>query len=221
MQFIQSAVGRKIIMAVTGLCLVLFLFIHALGNLGVFSGPDGINAYADFLHSLGAGVWLFRIALGAIFVIHIAFAIQLTMENMAARPDNYTYKKDLRATFASKTMIYTGFVILAFAVYHLLHFTIRVTNPEIYGFDSLGRFDVFTMVVKGFSSVVVSLIYLIAMIALVLHTSHGIGSMFQSVGLNNDKALPVIQKVGKAVAIVLFIALISTPVAILIGIVSL
>ncbi|MBB5022747.1 succinate dehydrogenase cytochrome b subunit [Desulfurispira natronophila] len=221
MQFTQSTVGRKMIMAVTGLCLVLFLIIHSVGNLGVFSGPDGINAYADFLHNLGAGVWIFRIALAAIFVIHIAYGIQLTMENMAARPDGYTYKQDSRATFASKTMIYTGFIIFAFLVYHLLHFTIRVTNPEIYGLDAAGRFDVFTMMVEGFSSVVVSLVYLIAMIALILHLSHGVASIFQTVGLNNVKSLPIIEKVGKAVAILLFLAFICIPVAILIGIVSL
>ncbi len=224
MQMLQSSIGRKLVMAATGLCLVGFVIVHLLGNSSIFIGADGINAYAEHLHSLGPLVWVFRIVLLGLFGLHIFFGIQLTLENSAARPIDYVEKQNIRTSFGAETMIYTGLAILAFVVYHLLHFTMHVTNPEIsvgvLPLDALGRNDVFTMVVLSFQKFFISAIYAGAMVALLLHLSHGIQSLFQTLGLLNGKTLPVMEKIGRAVAVVAFIGFVSIPVSILLGLIK-
>lgn len=218
MQLTQSSVGRKIIMAVTGIVLVAFVCVHLLGNSSIFVGADAINAYAQKLHSLGPFVWVFRLVMLGAFAIHIIFGIQLTLENKAATPDKNVQVRRLKTGFGAETMIVSGLVLLAFVIYHLLHFTVRVTNPEIYvPLGDHGMVDVFFMVVKGFSSALPVLIYLIGMGFLFLHVGHGFQSLFQTLGLSNDKSLPVMGLLSKLVAVVLLLGYISIPLLIVFG----
>ena len=224
MQLIQSTVGRKILMAVTGAILIAFICVHLLGNSSVFLGPNGINAYAEHLHALGPLVWIFRLVMLTVFCIHIIFGILLTLENRAATPGNYAVKNLDRANFASETMIVSGLLLLTFVVYHILHFTMHVTNPEIsvghLPLDALGRPDVYTMVVLSFQKFVISLIYVVAMVFLFLHVSHGFQSFIQTFGLNNGASLDPVEKVSKGVALVLLFGYISIPILIITGIVK-
>ncbi len=218
MQLTQSSVGRKIIMAVTGIVLVAFVCVHLLGNSSIFVGADAINAYAQKLHSLGPFVWVFRLVMLGAFAIHIIFGIQLTLENKAATPDKNVQVRRLKTGFGAETMVVSGLVLLAFVIYHLLHFTVRVTNPEIYvPLGDSGMVDVFFMVVKGFSSALPVLIYLIGMGFLFLHVGHGFQSLFQTIGLSNDKSLPVMGLLSKLVAVVLLLGYISIPLLIVFG----
>jgi len=162
MQILKSVVGRKVLMAITGQCMVLFAVVHMMGNSSIFVGPDGINAYAKHLHDLGPLVWLFRAGLLALVSVHIFYGIQLTLENSTANPTGYAVKRQLKATFASSTMIWTGLVMIAFIVFHLLHFTARVTPGVVQGVDALGRFDVYSMVVAAFRNGGISLVYPVA-----------------------------------------------------------
>jgi succinate dehydrogenase / fumarate reductase cytochrome b subunit len=206
MILMKSSVGRKILMAVTGLILVSFICVHLLGNLSLFAGADAINAYAAKLHSLGPIVWIFRLVLLSVAAVHIAFGIALTMENSSARPIAYMQKVNETSTFSGRSMIVTGLVILVFIVIHVMHFTghFWVDNVDTL-VDSAGRFDVYTMVVQGFNKVAFMLVYAIAMICAFLHIFHGIGSMFQTLGLANDKTLDYVGYAGKLVSFVLVI----------------
>ena len=141
MQLTQSSVGRKIIMAVTGIVLVSFVCVHLLGNSSLFFGADAINAYAQKLHSLGPFVWVFRLVMLAAFAIHIFFGIQLTLENKAATPEKNVQVKRLKTGFGAETMVISGLILLAFVVYHLLHFTVRVPGLGVYEFNNLNSFN--------------------------------------------------------------------------------
>lgn len=221
MQFLKSTVGRKLLMAITGFAMVGFVMVHLLGNSSIYIGLEGINAYASKLQGLGPFVWAFRLLMLALFSVHVFFGIQLTLENRAAKPLSYAVKKTLNTTFAGKNMIWTGLIIAAFLVYHLLHFTIHITNPEIssgVNIDASGRPDVFKMVVLSFQNTAISLIYIGAMIALVLHLFHGIQSLFQTLGLNNDRILPIITKAGKIASAIIFLGYIFIPIVIFAGI---
>jgi len=221
---LQSSIGRKLVMAATGLCLVGFVLVHLLGNSSVFI-PGGINAYAEHLHALGPLVWIFRLIMLGLFGLHIFFGIQLTLENRAARPIDYNQKKNIRTSFGAETMIYSGLALLAFVVYHLLHFTMHVTNPEIsvgaIPLDALGRADVFTMVVHSFQKFFISAIYAGAMVTLLLHLTHAIQSLFQTFGVLNSSTLPVMEKIARAAAVVIFVGFVSIPVSILLGLINL
>ena len=172
------------------------------------------------MHSLGPLVWVFRLVMLALLVIHVIYGIQTTLENNAAKPQGYAVKKNLRTGFAAQNMIWTGLVLLAFLVYHLLHFTARVTPGVVQGFDPQGRFDVFGMVVASFQKGGIAFIYVAAMVALFLHLSHGIQSFFQTMGWNNDKSLPVFTTAGKVVSFVLLAGYVLIPVTILAGILT-
>ncbi len=207
----QSSVGRKILVAVTGALLVAFICVHLLGNLSLFAGADAINAYAEKLHSLGPVVWVFRLVMLGIFAVHVIFAVQLTIENSSARPEAYMQKVNEEATFMSRSMVVTGAVLLAFVVYHILHFTVHIVGVENVEslVDASGRFDVYTMVVQSFNNMAISGIYIVAMVCLFLHLAHGIGSLFQTLGLTNDRTFDGIGKFGKVVSIVLLIGYVA------------
>ena len=207
-------------MAITGQLMVLFVIVHLLGNSSIFVGADGINAYAKHLHDLGPLVWVFRLGMLGLISLHVFFGIQLTLENSAATPGSYAVKAQRRATFSSNTMIWTGVAILLFVVYHLAHFTARVTPGLQLGTDAAGRFDVYSMVVGSFQNGGVAFVYAAAMVALFLHLSHGIQSFFQTLGWNNECAMPKLNAVGKTVAFVLLVGYVSIPVTILAGILS-
>lgn len=208
------------VMAATGMILIMFVFVHLLGNSSVYAGPNGINEYAVKLHGLGPFVWAFRLFMLAVFALHLFFGIQVSLENRAAKPQGYAVTNYLKANLASKTMIYTGLLLLGFIIYHLLHFTLHITNPDIsssVNVDAAGRPDVFRMVLFSFQNMLISLVYLAAMITLFFHLSHGIQSLFQTLGLNDDRTLPAIGKIGKGAAVVLFLGYTSIPLVILLG----
>jgi len=217
MQILKSVVGRKVLMAITGQCMVLFAVVHMMGNSSIFVGPDGINAYAKHLHDLGPLVWLFRAGLLALVSVHIFYGIQLTLENSAANPTGYAVKRQLKATFSSSTMIWTGCIMVLFIGFHILHFTARTIPGVVQGVDALGRFDVYSMVVAAFRSGGISAIYLVAMVALFLHLSHGIQSFFQTMGWNTDKTQCTISALGKAVAFILLAGYAVIPLSIMAG----
>ena len=205
-------------MAATGQLLVLFIVLHVLGNSTIYFG--WLNAYAAHLHALPPLLWSFRLIMIVLFSLHLLYAVALTFENSAARPQPYLVKKNLESTFAGRNMIWTGAVIGVFLIYHLLHFTFQVTNPAIAAVrhpDSLGRPDVFLMVARSFQNIGISTVYLIAVVALWLHLSHGIQSSFQTWGLNSDRSFPVVKGGGSAAAVVLLLAYAAIPMAIITG----
>ena len=223
MHLLTSSVGRKLFMAVTGMLLVGFITVHLLGNLSVFAGSEAINIYAEKLHSLGPVVWIVRLVMLGLLTVHIAFGIQLTMENSSASPEAYAIKKRLKTTFAAESMIYTGLILLVFLFYHLLHFTVHVVHTDaVSAVQTLvnGRPDVFTMVGKSFNSAFISIAYVVAMCALFLHLSHGLQSFVQTLGLNNGPSQDKVAYIGKLVAIFFGLAYIAIPLAFLFHIVK-
>lgn len=202
-RFFQSTLGKKYIMAITGLALFGFVIIHMLGNLQLFAGADAINEYAHLLKSKAPLLWGARLGLLTITILHIVTAIQLVLRNRAARPVSYgNSSAPVGASLSSRTAAISGTIILVFIIYHLLQFTIGVTNPEFLALrDANGNHDVYEMVVRGFSNPLVSIFYLIVMGLLCLHLSHGLASMFQSLGLKNgsyDKQIGIMAKIGAA-----------------------
>ncbi|MHB8942009.1 MAG: succinate dehydrogenase cytochrome b subunit, partial [Desulfobacteria bacterium] len=181
---------------------------------------DGINAYAEKLRGLGPFVLVFRIFMAAMLVLHVIFAILLTLENRAANPGKYAVKKMLKATFAGETMIWTGLLLLAFIVYHLLQFTLHITPDVVLGNDAKNRVDVFTMVFSSLRITPIALVYVAAMVTLFLHLSHGIQSIFQTLGLNNDKTMPQFGMLGKLLSALFLVGYSAIPVLILAGILA-
>jgi succinate dehydrogenase / fumarate reductase, cytochrome b subunit len=213
--FLQTSVGKKYLMAVTGLILIGFVIGHMIGNLQIFAGQDKLNAYAQFLQGLGPLLWVVRLVLLTTFVVHMITAIRIVIENRKARPVPYKVLKTNEASFASRTMKQTGIIILAFTVYHLLHFTIGTIDPSFSQLKENGRHDVYSMVIHGFSSPLVSLAYIASMFLLCLHLSHAFFSIFQTFGLNNPKFDCKLKIVSNILAFVIFIGNSSMPVAVL------
>lgn len=215
----RSNVGRKICMALSGWVMILFVAAHLLGNTTVYSG--WINAYAERLHAVPPVLWTFRLIMLTMFVVHVFFGIQLTLENRSAKPAAYAVKKRLRATFAGKTMIWSGTIIGSFLFFHLVHFTLQTIFPEHAAnrnLDSAGRPDVLGMVIYSFQNLSVSFIYGIAVAALFFHLSHGLESSFQSFGLQSDRTQRFIIRAGAVSAAVVACGYLSIPIAALLGI---
>ncbi len=217
--FCHSSVGRKMIVAGTGVILILFVIGHLLGNLQIFLGPDWINAYSQHLRDLGPLLWLIRVFLLITVILHIYFTILLAIENRRARPEPYIDRQYVRASWASRHMVVSGLVVLAFIIFHLLHFTARKFNPQfsLLKLDSLNRSDVYSMMVYGFQNVYVSSFYIVGLFLLTLHLTHGSSSFFQSLGLNNQRLTPRLAVGGRVFAWLLFIGYTSIPVAVLLG----
>lgn len=229
MQLLTSSIGRKILMAITGQAMVLFAVVHLLGNSSIFGWlPGGINAYAHHLHSLPAPIIIgFRLGLLAFACVHIWFGIQLTIENRGGRPRQYAVKSVQKATFASENMIWTGLLLVAFILYHLLHFTFQVISPEtaalknmVPGLENQVVPNVLGMVISAFQNMFVTFIYAGAMLVLFLHLSHGIQSFFQTLGWSNDRVQPFITKAGTLVALALFLGYAAVPLTILLRILN-
>lgn len=238
--FYRSSIGRKVLMALTGLVLIGFVIGHLVGNLQVFSSPDKINGYAEFLHHTGPALWVARIFLILCTVIHVWAAISLTRENQRARGGpRYAVKHTIRATLASRTMRLTGFVVLAFVVYHLLHFTIGgvdanfKANLPLYtlgaeyhilgvGVVPAGTavLDVHTMMVKGFQNPIVSVFYIVAVGLLSYHILHGLESMFQTLGLRNGSWSRALRRISLVFAALYFLGNAAIPASILSGVVT-
>jgi succinate dehydrogenase / fumarate reductase cytochrome b subunit len=218
---VQTSVGMKIMIAITGSLLIGFVLAHMLGHLQMFAGQDRYNAYAKGLQNLGPLLWLARIGLLVIFVTHLGLAIKVTRINRAARPVPYHIQKTQVASFASRTMVLTGLVILAFVVYHLLHFTLHVTNPEYANMkDSLGRADVYGVMVIAFNNPIILVSYIVAVLLLSLHLSHGLFSVLQTLGLNHPTRDAKVKLISNAFAVFIFVGYASVPVAIAAGIIK-
>ncbi len=217
----SSSIGRKWIVAITGIVLVLFVIGHLLGNLSIFVGPDAMNAYAAFLKSTGELLWVVRIVLLTCVVLHIWLTITLWRENLAARPQKYAVKNDLGTTVYARLMRISGLTVLSFVLYHLAQFTWQAFNPEYKTWiDPQGRHDVYRMVVTAFECPLVSGFYILSVGLLGMHLSHGIASLFQTLGLTTEKLRPVFEKGGLIVAWIIFLGFASIPTAVLLGLVK-
>ncbi len=219
-----SSLGKKYLMAGSGAVLFLFVIGHLAGNLQIFLGPEAINRYGDFLQANVELLWPVRITLLGIIAIHIWSATKLTLENRAARPLAYQQWEPAAATYASRTMMYSGVIVAVFIVYHLLHFTAMVQAVNFTGkdFDARpeftdvkGRHDIYKMMVTGFRVPVVSIFYIVGVGLLSLHLSHGISAMFQSLGWKKRPYGDCLDRAGKWAAGLIFLGYISIPVSIL------
>ncbi len=231
----NSSIGKKVIVAVTGIALVLFLAGHMTGNLLVFAGREAFNDYAQFLHHAvhGAGIWVARIGLLLAVVLHVAATIALTRQNKAARKP-YAYPNTIQATKSSRIMIWTGLTILFFVIYHLLHFTVHAGNTyetyvdQAYKAATVSaahpdgeiRHDAWKMVIDGFRVWYVSLFYIIAVSVLCSHLGHGVASIFQTLGINSKKSRPFIEKLSWGYAAVIWLGFVVIPASILFRIVG-
>jgi succinate dehydrogenase / fumarate reductase cytochrome b subunit len=219
----SSSIGKKFIVAISGIVLVLFLAGHLIGNLVVYMGPEAFNAYAYFLHHMlhGAGIWLFRVVMLFMIAAHIVATIALTRQNRAAR-QAYEYPATIQASKSSRAMILTGLTILAFVIYHLLHFTARVgneyNNPALYRYMLDGKevHNAWKMVIDGFSWWPATVFYVIAMTLLCSHLMHGVGSIFQTLGFRSKKAAGLIKQISIGYSLFIWLGFISIPVAILV-----
>ncbi len=217
----SSSIGKKFIVAITGIALVLFLAGHLAGNLVIFLGPEPFNEYAYMLHHMlhGAGIWAFRIGILVVIVAHIVATMALTRQNKAARKD-YEYQATIQATKSSQTMILSGLTILTFIVYHILHFTARIgneyDNPDLYGWTIDGKeaHNAWKMAVDGFSWWPATLFYIFAMTLLCSHLIHGVGSIFQTLGWRTKKNAGLIKHISIGYSLVIWIGFVSIPAAI-------
>ncbi|MDJ0975123.1 MAG: succinate dehydrogenase cytochrome b subunit [Planctomycetota bacterium] len=220
---LRSSVGLKFVMAVTGLLLFGFVLAHLAGNLQIFAGADQLNGYAKSLQDLGPLLWVARGGLLAIFVLHVGTGVMLARRNRAARGTPYAVQKAIDSTHASRAMVSTGVVVMIFVVYHLMHFTLGVgIRPEFHDWtDPQGRHDVYSMVVAGFQQLPIALFYIVSMLGLGVHLSHGLASMFQSLGWNQPKYRSFTRLLGIGITAVIILGNISMPVAAQFGLIEL
>jgi succinate dehydrogenase / fumarate reductase, cytochrome b subunit len=212
-RFWETTIGKKAIMAVTGFVLFGFIVAHLLGNLQIFLPPDKINEYSAYLKSIPLPLWLARITLLVSVALHIWASFQLWLLQREARPIGYVKKVNAHSTYASRTMIWSGPILLAFVIWHLLQFTFGVVHPGA----PFSEHDVYNNVVLGFQVWPVALFYIIAMTMLCFHLYHGLWSMFQSLGFSHPVYTPWLKTLAKIVAIAIAIGYISIPVAVLAG----
>ena len=212
----RSSLGKKFLMAVTGLILFGFVIGHLLGNLQIFI-PDGgkaIDKYGEFLQTSKALLCTMRIGLLAAVVLHIVCAIALTKQNKEARPEPYRFKDYREAGYAARTMMISGPLLALFVIYHLGHFTTGTFHPQ---FEHLKVHD---NLIAGFRVWWASVAYIVAMVLLGTHLFHGGWSMFQSVGVNHPKWTPILKKGAAIAAVLITLGYISIPLAIWAGIVK-
>jgi succinate dehydrogenase / fumarate reductase cytochrome b subunit len=212
--FWQSTNGKKAVMAVTGAILFLFVIGHLAGNLQIFESRERLNAYGHLLKNLGELLWIVRAVLIVCVVLHIWATVQLALRNLKARPIGYKVKKSVASNYADRTMYWSGPIILAFVVFHLLQFTAGKLHP---GAPAFSDTDIYYNVVAGFSVWWVSAWYIFSMILLGLHLRHGIWSAFQSLGANHPRHTPVLKQAALWIAIAITAGYISIPVAVLAG----
>jgi succinate dehydrogenase / fumarate reductase cytochrome b subunit len=212
--FYGTSIGKKVVMAITGLVLFGYVIGHVLGNLQVFMGASQLNEYAAMLKANAALLWGVRIVLLVSVILHIVAAVQLTRMNWRSRPDGYYYKDVIQADYAARTMRWSGVIIAVFVIYHLLHLTTGTVHPQ---FDA---HDVYRNVIIGFRVWPVALFYTIAMVALAFHLWHGIWSMFQTLGVINPKSDKIIHRLAAIATLAIAIGFISIPMAVLAGLIS-
>lgn len=220
----RTSIGKKVIMAITGLIWVGFVLFHMYGNLKIFSGAVYFNEYAEALRSLGSPLFghlhlltLMRTALVVAFVAHVWAAATLSLQARNARPQDYSVKRVVQATWASQYMRWGGIAIFFFVLYHLAHLTWGI--PGIH--NQFARHDPYANVVHAFRAPHNVIIYLIAVTALGLHLYHGVWSMLQTLGLNSRDTTPIIRFVALALAILIPLGFASVPLAVISGYVTL
>jgi succinate dehydrogenase / fumarate reductase cytochrome b subunit len=212
--FWQSSVGKKYVMALTGLIWVAYLITHVLANLLVFQGPAKINAYSAFLHGTGGALWAARLVLIAALVLHVVAAVQLAERRHEARPVGYAAGRDPQvSTVASRSIRWGGALILVFLVYHLLQFTIGTANP---GFV---EGDPYHNVAAGFHNPLVVVFYLIAMAFVGLHLYHGIWSSGRSLGMSPPSPRPLRRTLALVLGLLIWLGFSVIPIAVYAGVV--
>lgn len=219
----RSTIGKKTIMAITGLIGIGFVFAHMIGNLKMFLGATAFNDYAAFLRTFGEPVlpystvlWIFRIVLLASVVLHMMSAYQLTRMDLASRPVRYVRKKDVQATFASRTMRWGGVILLLFIIYHLLDLTLGVVHPNFQEGMAYQNFVADFQPSRWF----VTIFYTLAIAALSFHVYHGFWSLFQTLGLNNRTYNQLLRVLAIVIALVLLFGFLAAPFAVMFGIIS-
>jgi succinate dehydrogenase / fumarate reductase cytochrome b subunit len=215
-RFYRAAIGKKIVMGVTGLIGIGFVIVHMAGNLLAFRGQEAINAYAHFLASTGELLWLLRIVLVVSVILHVIAAYQLTMQNRAARPKGYVDRETQVSTWAARTLRWGGVLLLIFIILHILHFTNPGWRPE----GVFDKADVYTNIVMSFRIWWITLFYVIAMISLGLHIYHGAWSSVRSIGLAQPKQRPLHRTVALGIALILWLGFTAGPVAVFAGLIG-
>lgn len=206
-------------MAITGLMLLGFVATHLSGNLLIYQGSEAINNYARGLRALPLELLnVLRAGLLVVFIVHVFTAVKLQLANKEARPVKYSFGHTIQASMASRTMIFSGLLILFFIVFHLAHYTWHMVHPVPPLAD--GQPDVYKMVIAGFSQVHLSVTYIVAMVVLGFHLQHGISSAIQTIGINHKKYAQLISVGGCLVAWALALGNISIPVSVMMGIVQ-
>jgi succinate dehydrogenase / fumarate reductase cytochrome b subunit len=214
LRFLQSSIGQKIVMAVTGIILSVFVLGHMLGNLKVFEGADALNAYGRLLRFEPALLWTVRLGLLAAVGLHIWAHLALSRTNMSARRQPYRVSVHRESSYASRSMRLTGPLLLGFIIYHLLHLTTGTVHP------SFKEGDVYHNVVAGLSVVPVALVYLVAMACLGVHLWHGVWSLFQTLGASQARHGSVGRRVATIFTLVVIIGFAAVPLSIVTGLVK-
>jgi succinate dehydrogenase / fumarate reductase cytochrome b subunit len=209
LRFWNTTVGKKAVMAVSGVVLAGFVAVHLVGNLQIFMGPDQFNGYARALKRLPELLWSVRILLLVMVLLHIWSSIQLAVIKSEARPQGYVKHSVAGSSYASRTMYMSGPIIAAFVVYHLMEFTFGMGGTPYDQFDAYGN------VIAGFRSIPVAAFYILAMALLCLHLRHGLWSLLQTLGFTHPRYMPRIKALAATVAFLIFLGFVSIPVAVL------
>lgn len=213
---LTSSVALKLGMAITGLALGGFVCAHLAGNLLLYLGPEVLNAYAKSLHDAPYLLWPARVILLTCLLVHLTCGITLQLRNRSAA-GRYVKRNYRTASVSSRTMLLTGSVVFFFVLYHLAHFTFRITDAR---FAQLGHTDVYQMLVLGFQSHVVTAFYVLSMLFLGLHLQHGLSSLLQTLGLNGHKYNRVISGGGHTLAWVIMFCNMSLPLSVYLGVIK-
>jgi succinate dehydrogenase / fumarate reductase, cytochrome b subunit len=219
--FAQSSIGAKVVMAVSGLLMFGFAIAHLAGNLLIYAGREAFNQYAAALHAVPELLWVARLGLIAATVAHIVSAIRCNSLNAQARPVPYAFGPKTPVKRSATAMIYSGGFVLAYLGFHLAHLTFRATHPEHVQLLPDGHnTDVYLMAVKGFSIWWISGFYVVAMLLLASHLSHGIYSMVQHLGLYGRSWTPFVKISANVIGWGLCLAFASIPISVLLGLVK-
>ena len=213
-RFYQASIGKKAVMAVTGFVLIGFVLGHMIGNLQIYLGREQINHYAQLLHAKPAVLWVVRSVMIACVLFHVVAAFQLWMLKRRARPSGYVKENDPPSGYASRTMLWSGPIIAAFVIFHIMHLTTGTAGLPY------RELDVYDNLVNGFRILPVSIAYIVAMVLLCLHLYHGVWSMFQSLGISHPRYTPLLKRFSAIFAIAIAAGNISIPLAILTGLVG-
>jgi succinate dehydrogenase cytochrome b subunit len=211
LRFYQAPIGKKVVMAATGVVLFGFVLGHMAGNLQFFLGREHFDHYASVLRATPALLWGVRATLLVSVSLHIAASIQLTVLKRKARPIGYVKQTAVDSSYASRTMMWSGPILAAFIVYHLLHLTLGTAHP------SFEEGHVYDNVIAGFSVIPVSIAYIVAMILLGMHLNHGVWSMFQSLGVGHPRYSAALRRLATIFSVLVVLGFTSIPIAVLAG----